>query len=126
MHDKAGDHAPSFVYWVIAGEPSPAFVLVTPLKTLADLDEPPSPAFQELYTPLFKEHVFHTIKNTVAALGTTIYMLDPRLSLPPKNYVAENPGFWQVKEPAPGVAKEKKGKKAPDAAAIKEKEKEKK
>jgi len=123
MHQKAGDHVPSYVYSVIAGEPSPAFIVVTPLKTLADLDEPPSPAFQALMTPLVRDHMVRTVKNTISAFSTTIYMVDPRLSLPPKSYVAENPGFWVVKEPAPVAAPGKKAKKAAEPAATKEKEK---
>lgn len=124
MREKAGEHTPQFVYWVVAGEPMPAYVIVTPLKTLADLDEPPLPAYQTLITPLVKEHTYSVVKKTVADLDRIIYMVDPQLSLPPKNFVAENPGFWTVKAPEPVVAHTgKKAKKAVEPVAIKEKEK---
>jgi hypothetical protein len=124
MREKAGDQSPRLVYFVVSGEPVPAFVVVSPLKSLAELDEPPLPAYEALNTPLFKQHVLSTVKNTIAAINRTIFMIDPRLSLPPENFLAENPGFWVVKEPVPVVAQTgKKAKKAAEPAAQKEKEK---
>ncbi len=122
LHQKAGEGLPGFVYRVVAGEPSPAYMIVSPLKTLADIDEP-SPALDALLTPLMKQHLYETLKKTTVSLHTAIYVIDPRLSLPPKSFLAENPGFWTVKEPPAVVAKGKKGKKAVEPAAIKEKEK---
>jgi hypothetical protein len=116
MRQKAGANVPRFVYWVTAGEPMPAFVVVTPLKTLADLDEPSPPGLKALMTPEFTQHVYSTIKNTVTAFNTTIYMADPQLSLPPKSYVAANPAFWAAKGPAAPGAASSKSKKAGPAA----------
>ncbi len=124
LREKAGDNTAEFVYWVIAGEPLPAYVVVRPLKTLADLDEPSLPAYKTLVTPLMTQHAYDTVKKMVADVNRTIYMVDPNLSLPPKNYVAENPGFWVVKQPEPVVAKTgKNAKTAAEPAAMKETEK---
>ncbi len=123
LHEKAGDNLHTLVYSVVAGEPSPGYIVVLPLKTLADLDEPPSKAIEELLTPIMRQHISTVVKDTVADSHAAMYMVDPRLSLPPKSYLAENPGFWQVKEPAPVVATGKKAKKVTEPAALKEKEK---
>ncbi len=120
MHVKAGDDAPYFIYRVVAGEPSPAYLLIKPLKTLADLDET-SPAYEAMLTPVVRKQFNATIKNTVSDWHAGIYLIDPRLSLPPKNYLAENPGFWKVPEPAPVAVKGKKAKKVVEPAAMKEK-----
>ncbi len=121
LHQKAGDGLPGFVYRVVAGEPSPAFMIVTPLKTLGDLDVP-TPMLDALFTPEVVGRMYDTVKKTVAAVSTGIYVIDPRLSLPPKSFLAANPAFWTVKEAAPQVAKAKKATKAVEPAAKKEKQ----
>jgi hypothetical protein len=122
MHLKANDTVHTMVYRVLDGAPAPTYMIVLPLVTLADLDQPPAPAFEAMLTPVMKKHLYGIIKNTVVAQRSELFAVQPRLSNPPKSYLAANPGFWSVKEMAPAVAKGKKAKKAVEPAAMKEKE----
>jgi hypothetical protein len=121
LHAKANDGVHVTVYRLVDGAPGPVFFIVRPLRTLADLDQESSPAFKALLTPLLKNHFNEVIKKTVVAQKSTLFTVQPRLSNPPKSYLAANPGFWSVKEPAPAVAKSKKHKKTTEPAAMKEK-----
>ncbi len=114
IRGKNGGNPPTLVYWITAGVPMPAYVVVTPLKSLQELDEPPSPASQEMMMPVFRQHMYSIAKSTLAGVSSGIYAIDPKLSLPPKSYVAANPTFWTVKEPTAAAAS--KGKKASKGA----------
>jgi hypothetical protein len=115
MHAKANDGVHFFVYRILYGD-DPGFTIVMPLKTLADLDQPPSEAFKALFTPLVKEHFYSVVRKTVVSETTNLYAVQPQLSNPPKSYVAANPDFWTVKEPPPVTAKAaKKPKKTAEA-----------
>lgn len=121
LHKKANDNAYWIAYQTLAGAPGPSFTFVTPLRSLADLDQDDSAAMKALLTTVVRRQLDATVKETVASIETTIYAARPELSHPTSQMVAANPDFWTVKEPAPAVTA-KKGKKGVQPAAMKEPE----
>lgn len=123
LHKKANDtNAHWIAYRFVAGAPGPTFMLVTPMKTLAEMDQEQSPAMKALMTPLMRKHFDEIVQKAVVNFQTNLYKADPTLSRPPQSYVAANPDFWTVKEPVvpAAAAKGKKAKKAVEPAAQKE------
>ncbi len=122
LHKQANDSVSVTVYRVVAGEAGPTFLIIRHLKTLADLDEEPSPALKALMTPLVEQHSADVVKECVLSQEATLYMFSPELSNPPQSFLADNPGFWQVKTEEAAAPAAKKAKK-PKPAALKEPEK---
>jgi hypothetical protein len=123
LHKKANDaNAHWITYRYAAGTSGPTYMMVTPMKTLAEMDEEQSPAMKALMTPLMRKHFDDIVQKAVINFQTNLYKANPTLSRPPQSYVAANPDFWTVKAPEAVVAKSgKKAKKTVEPTAMKEK-----
>jgi hypothetical protein len=119
LHRKADDNVRVAVYRVVAGDAGPVFLIIRHLKSLADLDEEPSPSFRALMTPLIEKHATDVVKECTLQQEVAIYVVNPMLSNPPQSYIAANPDFWQVKTEEAAAPAAKKMKK-PKPAALKE------
>jgi hypothetical protein len=110
LHKKANDNDYWIAYRVVAGMKGSAYQFVTPLRSLADLDEEDTEATKAAFNPIVRKQLSATVRDLVLSVETNIMMTRPGMSNPSPEMVAANPDFWTVKEPAP-MAPAKKGKK---------------
>ncbi|HEU5452864.1 MAG TPA: hypothetical protein VFU76_12800 [Terriglobales bacterium] len=112
LENQAADpNAKWMLYEVMGGTSMPAYVIVTPLKTLADLDVEPPESAKQVYNESVVRMLQTSIKSSVVNMESNVMLVRPDLSRPPEALVAANPDFWTVKEPAPVVATKMVGKK---------------
>lgn len=105
LENKAANpNAKWLLYEVLGGRPMPAYVIVGPLKSLADLDVDLPETSKQVYNDSVIRMLETAIKTCVTKMESNILMVRPDLSHPPENIVAANPDFWTVKEPPPVVA----------------------
>ncbi len=126
VHTKAGGNDHWTAYNIRAGYPEPSILMVTTLRSLADIDEELPATAKELFGSAPMRQMFQKIgKECIAHFETTYFRVTPNLSRPPQSLIAANPDFWTIKEQAPAVAaKQGKAKKGPvKPAALTEKEK---
>ncbi len=103
------------VYQVMAGLPSTgsAFYIVKPMKSLAEMDAGDSEKAKAVFTPIIRRQFESQVAKMVSHIESNLLMVRPDLSRPPQTFLAANPDFWTVKEPAaPVTAKARKTKKA--------------
>jgi len=115
LHSKAGDSDHWIGYRVLAGDSLPAVIFVSPMRSLADEDEEPSAAAQEvLQSPLARQMFSRIGKECITHIESDYSRVEPSLSRPPDALVAANPDFWTVKDEAMSASAPapKKGKKA--------------
>jgi hypothetical protein len=111
MHKKADDNAHWLAYEVLAGGQVPTFLLVRPMKSLAEQDEEPPAAAKEMFQARPFQHMTSAFsKECVAHVERNIYKVEPGLSRPAQSMVAASPEFWNVKEENASAVAPKKGK----------------
>jgi len=126
LHKKAGDNEHWIAYEIRAGYPEPSVLFVTPVRSLADMDQEPPAATKELFESAPMRQMIQRIgKECISHIEHTYSRVEPKLSRVSQSLIAANPDFWTIKEEAPAVAT-KKGKPKKEAvvpAALKEQEK---
>ena len=101
LENRVGDpNAKWTTYELLAGGTLPAYVIVEPLTSLADLDAEPTPTSKQVYNATVMNAWENGLKTCVSKIESDILMVRPDLSHPPENMLAANPDFWTVKEPA--------------------------
>ena len=125
-HKNLGDNDHWIAYQVRGGYPQPSVLLVTPLRSLGDLDQEPSSASKETFesTPM-RQMIQKIGKECIEHVETSYSRVDPKLSRVSQPMIAANPDFWTIKEEAPVMATAKKGKPKKEAvvpAAMTEKQ----
>lgn len=111
-------------YQSVVSDKGARFLLVTPLKTLADLDVDHSAALGKIFTPLMMRDYEQRVSNIVESASSTLFMVQPKLSRVPPSFLAANPSYWTIKEEPTALAqKGKKARKEPVPAAMKKEEK---
>lgn len=101
------------VYAVMAGLPTSgaAYYIIVPMKSLTEMDTDHSAQASTVFTPIVRRHFESAVEKMVSQIQSNLLMVRPNMSRPPKSFLAANPEFWTVKEPAPAVAQGKKAKK---------------
>lgn len=100
------------VYSVTSGMPAGTVISLTPLKSMAQWDDPPNAAYQAALKEMgWSQMVAKSILN----VDMRLYSFAPEKSNPSKEMVAANPEFWK---PKPAMAKKAAGEVTP--AAIKD------
>jgi hypothetical protein len=125
MMKKANVDDHWIAYEIMGGMPGPAVMFVTPMKSLADIDEDKTEeAMKTVITPWIHKQFGNMVKNIVTAEYTNYLAVNPTYSRMPQSVVAANPEFWNVKA-APEMAKApaKKGKQKVEPATMQEKPK---
>lgn len=93
----------SFAFFeVVAGMGSPTFVVLRPMKSLAEMDamDAADAAFQEALGEEGRKNMQRVFAETVNAVENQLYMFSPRLSFPSPQTIASDPAFWTPKPPA--------------------------
>lgn len=111
----------SIAYEVTAGAPSPTFIFLTSLRSLADLDVDRSAAMKKVYSPAIKRHLSNVDRDSVVSKETSIIAVRPEISRPTDAIVAANPSYWTVRD-EPVVARDRRGRTAVQPATMKEKD----
>ena len=116
---KGGADEHFLTYRIIAGAAAPgaAYYIVIPRKSLAEMDVDNSSKMKDVVTPLIRQHMDSMAGDILTRIETNILMVRPDMSRPPQTFLAANPDFWTIKEPAQPVvaAKKKQPKKAAPA-----------
>ncbi len=122
MMKKANVDDHWIAYEIMGGMPGPAIMFVTPMKSLADMDDDKTEEqMKAVVTPYIHKQFANVIKDIVVAEYTNYFAVSPTYSRMPQSAVAMNPEFWNVKA-APEMAKSpmKKGKQKVEKTAMQE------
>ncbi len=103
-------------YQVQYGTQAPAFIFITSLRTLGDLDRDLKDAHKSAFTPAIRRRFSDTTRESVVYTKTQLLTVRPEISRPAESLVAANPEFWTVKETETAVAA--KGKKAKTTSGV--------
>ncbi len=109
------------VYRLVAGAPGPVYLVMRPLKTLADLDQKPVAPENAARSAVLGEQFAAVVGECVLSQTEAIYVVLPNLSHVPASYVATNPDFWTVKPEPVAAIPAKKAKKPAQPAAMRQK-----
>ncbi|MFZ1613228.1 MAG: hypothetical protein WAT51_03590 [Holophaga sp.] len=101
-------YAASFAFYeVTAGMGSPSFIVLRPLKSLAEMDgmEASEKAFQEALGEEGRKVMQKVFADTVNAVENQLFAFNPRLSFVAPAISASDPAFWNPKPMAKETAK---------------------
>jgi hypothetical protein len=101
LYAKAGVDDHFFLYQTLAGAESTTFLVLRPLKALADWDKP-APALDKFLDDAGKFRLAHIWKDeSLSGPGTSVerlYVLRPDLSQTSDKFASFNPDFWHPKK----------------------------
>ncbi len=87
------------VFAVNSGGPAATVLSFTPLKSMAQWDDPPNEAMQQALKDI---NWGQMVAKYIASVDTRLFAFSPTISNAPKEMVAANPSFWK---PKPVMAK---------------------
>jgi hypothetical protein len=103
IYDKAGLTARWGIYQAMAGATNPTFMVVVPMRSLADMDA--MMADEEKFAKAAGEEGLKALsKLTADSTGreeAVVLGVDPKLSYPDAEDIAMDPDFWKVWAPKP-------------------------
>ncbi|MCC6513296.1 MAG: hypothetical protein IT187_04730 [Geothrix sp.] len=101
-YGKSGYKASFAVYEIAAGTGSPTYLILRPLKSLAELDgmAASEKAFQEALGEDGQKAMQKVFMDTVNFVENQLFAFSPKLSFPGPDVTASDPGFWTVKPSA--------------------------
>jgi len=105
--EKSNSNQPVVTYEVVSGGPGGTFFLMEPMASLKSMDEDREHQ-QALFTAMGAEGAKQYIKASSESLSygeTMLFSINPKMSYPPKEWAAADPGFWGSKSPAKAAAK---------------------
>lgn len=99
---KSGYPASFAFYEVVAGMGSPTYIVLRPMKSLAELDgmETAEMAFQEALGEDGRKSMPKVFADTVNAVENQILVFNPKLSFVAPSVAASDPAFWTPKPEA--------------------------
>ncbi len=97
---KAGLDHQFLVYQVLVGVPSTGsvFYVITPIKTLADMDVDDSAKAAAVFTSEVRRRFETLNQQMISGIESDVLMVRPDLSRPPASYVAADPRFWGLEK----------------------------
>jgi hypothetical protein len=98
-YEKSHFPASFAFYEVAAGAWSPTYVVLRPMKSLADMDgmDAADKAFQEALGEEGRKGMQKTFMDTVNGVENQLFAFNPKLSYPAPFVVASDPAFWAPK-----------------------------
>lgn len=99
-YKKANVPTPNTVYGITAGMPNGTFFVITPRKSLAEMDPNPDrmKAVQDALGEDGIKKRQKLISESVISNETSIYAFSPQMSYVSKEWIAAAPDFWAPKE----------------------------
>jgi hypothetical protein len=99
-HEKASLKYNYSVYQVSSGMPAGTFLIITPYKTLADLDAAAvihGQAYQDAIGDDGRKKLTELASSGTIATDTMLFAVDPKMSYPNKETIDADPAFWAPK-----------------------------
>lgn len=87
--EKSGSKQRRAVYSVAYGVPAGTYIILAGMESLKALDEVGTLSLGERYTKLSQD--------TIISNEATLFVVNPKMSYPPKEYIAADPDFWAPK-----------------------------
>ncbi len=110
MVEGAKVTAPWATYEVMSGMPGPVFLVFVPHKTLAEID-PATGAMAAIEKAMNPETMkkFGDLAEGYSSVESRIFAVNPEMSYPRPEWVAQDPAFWGKKRPAAANAPARAG-----------------
>jgi hypothetical protein len=104
-YTKSGSQQRRVVYLVTSGAPTGTYLILSVMDSLKTMDAMPSgmsmaEAFGEDNLARYNK----LLSETVVSSETTMFAINPKMSNPPKEFIASDPDFWAPKPMAPKPA----------------------
>lgn len=98
-YSKTKTALPWAVYQVTAGMPGPTYMVWIPMRSLAELDATmkASKAIQEAEGEEGQKALAKAASDGYASVSQNIYAVSPKMSYPPREWVARDPEYWTPK-----------------------------
>ncbi|MFI5182241.1 MAG: hypothetical protein ACHQPI_12710 [Thermoanaerobaculia bacterium] len=107
-YDKLGSPVPWAIFQVNAGMPGPTYLVWIPMRSLAESDAAmaASKSLMEAEGEEGQKALMKAASDGYINIETNIFSVNPKMSYPPKEWVAKDPGFWAPKPTAVPAKKE--------------------
>ena len=98
-YEKSHYPASFAFYEIAAGTGSPTFIVLRPMKSLADMDATAAAekGFQEALGEEGQKTMQKVFADTVNNVENQLFAFNPKLSFPGPSTLASDPGYWTVK-----------------------------
>jgi len=98
-YEKSHYPASFAFYEIAAGTGSPTFIVLRPMKSLADMDATTAAekGFQEALGEEGQKTMQKVFADTVNNVENQLFAFNPKLSFPGPSTLASDPGYWTVK-----------------------------
>jgi hypothetical protein len=118
-YEKAKIQLPWAVYQISGGMPGPTFMLLTPMKSLSEIDASiaRAGAIREAEGPENEKALAKLASDGYAMVESNVFAFSPAMSYPSKEFVARDPEFWTPKPEAKPAAPAKKAVAGPSGEA---------
>jgi len=107
-HEKAGVKDNHSVWQVTSGMPNGTFLVMTPMRSLAEADAGPQvhgQAYRDAVGDEGRKKLSELAASGTISSETMIFAFAPKISYPSKEYIAADPDFWAPKPAAKPAAK---------------------
>jgi hypothetical protein len=93
---KANARTAWAVYEVVSGLPEPAFVIVTPMQSLNEMDDvfDAGQALKKAEGGAVEQHLQELARIAYGTTDTRLFLVGPKMSHVPKELAATDPDFW--------------------------------
>jgi len=108
-YEKVAGSPPWVIYAVHSGAPVPCYLMLTALSSLRDEDDAAArrvPAM-DAAGPAVQERLQEIARSAYDSIETNIYAVNPHLSHMPRDFTAEDPGYWMPKTAPVAAIKDK-------------------
>ena len=115
-HEKVGLKDNHSVYQVVTGMPAGTFLIITPYRSLADVDGMPQihgKEYQDAIGADGEKKLQEWASSGTLSAETMYFEADPKMSYPSKEAIAADPEFWAPKPAMAAPAMKKPAAKAP-------------
>jgi hypothetical protein len=118
---KANARTAWAVYEVVSGLPEPAFVIVSPMQSLNEVDDvfDAGQALKKAEGGATEQHLQELARIAYGTTDTRLFLVGPKMSHVPKELTASDPDFWlppMAAAPPPAPGKTEKSPPRPAAA----------
>lgn len=113
-HEKANLNEHYAVFRFGAGAPNGSYVIFIPMKSAAEIDQMPDlhgQAYKDALGEEGRKKIQEFDREGVESSESQLFIFSPKMSYPPKEWVAADPDFWAPKAAAMPAAKPKTARK---------------
>jgi hypothetical protein len=107
--EKSNNAQPVLTYQVVSGGQAGTFMLLSPMDSLARMDEAParSAAARQAMGDRSRQHFDSLAPETIQSSESLLFAFDPKMSYVSPEFAAADPDFWNPKPEAPAKPKRK-------------------